>query len=147
MEAASYTKLLPEPSPETEPYWAGLRAGKLMLQACAACGRVRHYPRPVCPHCYCLDAKWIEAKGRGKVHSWTITHHAFHPGWKGELPITLLTVDLDEGVRMQAQLSGPVAEAGVKIGMPVRIAYEAATKDLTLPVFVLDTEEQTVRAR
>jgi uncharacterized OB-fold protein len=138
METTAYNKLLPEPTPDTQPYWDGLKDGRLMLQSCGSCGRVRHYPRPVCPHCYSMDVRWVEAKGRGKVHSWTITHHAFHPGWKGELPITLVTVDLEEGVRMQAELRGPVPEGALKIGAPVRIAFNPVTPEVTLPVFVLD---------
>lgn len=135
MEHATYDKPLPEPSPDTAPYWQGLNEGKLMLQACAACGKVRHYPRPVCPHCYSMDMRWQKASGRGTVHSWTMTHHAFHPGFKADLPLVLVTVDLEEGVRMQAQLRGVDASA-LKIGMPVRIAFEAATKEFTLPVLV-----------
>ena len=136
METQSYAKPLPEPTADTEPYWQGLREGKLKLQSCGACGKVRHYPRPVCPHCYSMDVRWIEAKGTGTVHSWTIAHHAFHPGFKGELPYVLVTVDLAEGVRMQAQLRG--LDAGkLKMGLPVKIAFEAATKDLVLPVFVV----------
>jgi uncharacterized OB-fold protein len=138
METTAYNKLLPEPTPDTQPYWDGLKTGRLMLQSCGSCGRVRHYPRPVCPHCYSMDVRWVEAKGQGKVHSWTVTHHAFHPGWKGELPITLVTVDLEEGVRMQAELRGPVSEGSLKIGAPVRIAFNPVTPEVTLPVFVLD---------
>ena len=63
---------------------------------------------------------WIDASGRGTVHSWTITHYAFHPGFKGDLPYLLLTVDLKEGVRMQAQARG-ITIADVKVGMPVRV--------------------------
>ena len=137
METQGYNKLLPEPTPDTQPYWDGLRQGKLMLQACGSCGKVRHYPRPVCPHCYAMETRWVAAKGTGKVHTWTVAHHAFHPGWKGELPITYVTVDLDEGVRMQAQLRGKQPEGGLMIGTPVRVAYEAATADVTLPVFVV----------
>jgi uncharacterized OB-fold protein len=66
---------------------------------------------------------------------WTISHHAFHPGFKPELPYVLVTVDLDEGVRMQTQLRGAEASA-LRLGMPVRVAFEAATADLVLPVFV-----------
>ncbi len=131
---ATYMKPLPEPSPDTEPYWAALREGKLKLQCCADCGKVRHYPRPVCPYCYSMNATWVAASGRGTVHSWTIAHHPFHPGFKGDLPYTLLTVDLAEGVRMQAQYRGP-ADA-IKIGMPVKVVFEIATPELTLPVFV-----------
>ncbi len=77
-----------------------------MLQSCGACGKVRHYPRPLCDACYSFDVRWIDAKGRGTVHSWTVTHHAFHPGFKADLPYVLVTVDLTEGVRMQAPLRG-----------------------------------------
>lgn len=136
MTDASYAKPLPENGPDTAPYWDGLRQGKLKLQSCGACGKVRHYPRPVCPHCYSMETSWIDSSRRGTVHSWTVSHHAFHPGFKPELPYTLVTVDLAEGVRMQAQLRGAKAEA-LKIGQPVRIELEIATADLTLPVVVL----------
>ena len=135
MTDTTYMKPLPEPTPDTVPFWKSLQEGKLRIQACAACGKLRHYPRPVCPHCYSMDTKWVEAKGTGTVHSWTIAHHAFHPGFKGELPYTLVTVDLAEGVRMQAQLRGE-GPGTLEIGMPVKVAYEIGTKDLTLPVFV-----------
>ncbi len=136
MNAFDYGKPTPDPTADTQAYWDGMRQGKLLLQTCSDCGTIRHYPRPVCPACYSMEHRWTEAKGTGTVHSWTISHHAFHPGFKGELPYILVTVDLVEGVRMQAQLKG--ADASVlKVGLPVRIAFEAATKDLTLPVFVV----------
>ena len=74
-------------------------------------------------------------RGAALVHSWTTTHHAFHPGFKPDLPYTLLTVDLDEGVRMNAQLRG-LDPAELRIGLPVRVDFEPATDGLTLPVFV-----------
>jgi uncharacterized OB-fold protein len=76
------------------------------------------------------------AKGTGTVHTWTVAHHAFHPGFKGELPYVLVTVDLDEGVRMQAQLKG-ADPSKLRLGLPVRVSFEAASADLVLPVFVL----------
>lgn len=136
MTDATYLKPLPEPSPDTQPYWEGLHQGKLRLQACNDCGKVRHYPRPVCPYCHSMAVKWVDSKGTGQVHSWTVAHHAFHPGFKGELPYTLVTVELDEGVRVQAQLRGTEASA-LKLGLSVKIAFEIATAELTLPVVVL----------
>jgi uncharacterized OB-fold protein len=130
----SYDKLVPEPTAETKPFWDALHQGKLLLQCCADCGRIRHYPRPVCDACYSMRAKWVSASGRGTVHSWTITHHAFHPGFKGDLPFLLLTVDLEEGVRMQAQGRG-IADEVLRVGLPVQVAYARVTDDLTLPVF------------
>lgn len=130
-----YDKLVPSPTPDTQPYWDGLLQGKLVLQRCADCGTVRHYPRPVCDHCYSMNAEWIEASGKGTVHSWTETHYAFHPGFKGELPYLLVTVDLQEGVRLQAQARG-LTLADMKVGLPVRIAAEKVKDDLALPVVV-----------
>ncbi len=132
---SDYTKLSPQPTADTQPYWDGLNAHRLRLQRCADCGKVRHYPRPVCDACYSMRAEWFDASGRGRVHSWTTTHHAFHPGFKPDLPYTLLTVDLDEGVRMNAQLRG-LDPAGLRIGLPVRVDFEPAIDGLTLPVFV-----------
>lgn len=131
-----YLKPVPEPTPESKPYWDALNEGRLVLQSCGACGKVRHYPRPLCDACYSFDVRWIEAKGTGTVHSWTVTHHAFNPGFKAELPYVLVTVDLAEGVRMQAPLREADASA-LKTGLPVRLSIELARDGLALPAFVL----------
>jgi uncharacterized protein len=130
----SYDKLIPTPTPETQPFWDGLKERRLRLQKCADCGKVRHYPRPMCDACWSMNTDWIDATGSGTVHSWTITHYAFHPGWKGELPYILLTVDLPEGVRMNTQARG-IAEDTLRVGLPVKVAYDAVTDELTLPIF------------
>ncbi|HEX2941167.1 MAG TPA: Zn-ribbon domain-containing OB-fold protein [Rhodopila sp.] len=129
-----YDKLVPSPAKDTQPYWDGLKQGRLRLQCCADCGKVRHYPRPVCDACWSMNASWIDASGRGTVHSWTVTHYAFHPGFKGDLPYVLLTVDLAEGVRMNAQARG-IDPASLQVGAPVKVSFEPVTEDLTLPVF------------
>jgi uncharacterized OB-fold protein len=131
---AIYEKLVPSPTPETKPYWDGLNEGRLRLQRCADCGKIRHYPRPMCDACWSMNADWVNASGRGTVHSWTITHYAFHPGFKGDLPYVLLTVDLPEGVRMNAQARG-IDPAALHVGLPVVVAFDRVKDDLTLPVF------------
>lgn len=132
---SEYAKLTPQPTSDTQPYWDGLNAGRLRLQRCADCGKVRHYPRPVCDTCYSMNVAWMDASGRGRVHSWTVTHHPFHPGFKPDLPYTLVTVDLEEGVRMNAQLRG-MDPGELRIGLPVRVGFEQATEGLTLPVIL-----------
>jgi uncharacterized OB-fold protein len=130
----TYDKLVPEPTTDTKPFWDALHQGTFKLQRCVDCGKVRHYPRPVCDGCWSMNADWIDASGRGTIHSWTITHHPFHPGFKADLPLVLLTVDLEEGVRMQAQARG-IAESDLRIGLPVRVGFNRVKNDLTLPVF------------
>jgi uncharacterized OB-fold protein len=129
-----YDKLVPSPTPETQHYWDGLNEKRLRLQRCADCGKVRHYPRPVCDACWSMNVDWVDASGQGTVHSWTVTHYAFHPGFKGDLPYILLTVDLPEGVRMNAQARG-IAVSDLRVGLPVVVAFETVKDGLTLPVF------------
>lgn len=136
VEQETYTKLVPSPLPETQPYWDGLNEGNLKVQKCGSCGRLRHYPRPVCDKCHSMDVDWATMTGNGKVHTWTITHHAFHPGFKTELPYVLVTVDLDEGVGMQAQLDAP-ADTKLEVGQAVEVRFARVKDDLTLPFFVL----------
>ena len=138
----TYTKLVPTPNQDTHAYWDALREHRLTFQTCGKCGTPRHYPRPVCSVCYSMDVIWKDASGRGKVHSWTVAHHPFHPGFKGEVPYTLVTVDLEEGVCMQAQLKGRdgrvLADAGgIKPGTAVEVRFEKAKDDLVLPYFVM----------
>lgn len=135
MAGDAYAKPVPEPSRDSKPYWDALAEGRLVIQQCAACGTLRHYPRPVCDACYSMDVTWRQVSGRGRVHSWTVAHHPFHPGFKGELPYVLATVDLEEGGRMVAQLRG-VAPDDIAVDLPVEVAFERATDELTLPVFV-----------
>jgi uncharacterized protein len=114
------TKPVPHPTPVSAPYWDGAASGKLMLQRCTACATVRHYPRLYCSQCYSSDVAWIEASKRGTVHSWTVTHHAFHPAFADELPYTLVTVDLEEGVRVLGRYHGTQP---LKLGLPVRLRF------------------------
>ena len=80
-------------------FWEAARNGRLVIQHCTNCGQLRHYPRLLCSQCFSDQCAWTEASGEGTVHSWTVAHHAFHPAFADELPYTLVTVDLKEGVR------------------------------------------------
>ena len=126
---------LPAPTRDSQPYWDGLKEGRLRLQHCTACGRVRHYPRPVCPHCFSLESEFRDAPGGGAIHTWTVCHHPFNFFFKQAAPYIVALVDMDAGVRINAPLRG-IAENELRIGRRVKLAFEAATKDVTLPFFV-----------
>ena len=137
MPAAMPAKPVPEPTPESRPYWAGLAEGRLMLQRCADCGRVRHYPRPLCEACLSFATDWVEASGAATLHSWTVAHHPYHPAFRAEAPLYPgRPSDLAEGVRLVAQLrdAGPDA---LRLGLPLRVGFEPAGEALVLPVFHL----------
>jgi uncharacterized OB-fold protein len=125
---------MPVPTRESQAYWDGLREGKLMLQHCMNCGKVRHYPRPVCPHCFSLESEFKPAPLTGTLHAWTVCHHPFNFFFKASAPYIVALVDMDAGVRINAQLRGAEA-AGLKIGQPMRLQFEPVAQDITLPYF------------
>jgi uncharacterized protein len=127
---------LPTPTRESQAYWDGMREGKLVLQHCAGCGKVRHYPRPVCPFCYSLESVFKEAPLGGTIHTWTVCHHPFNFFFKAQAPYVVALVDMDAGVRVNAQLRG-VADADIKIGQRVRLQFEPVTREVTLPYFTV----------
>ena len=113
-------------------FFDGARQGKLLVQRCVSCGRLRHPPLPACPSCRSMDWDTIEASGRGTVYSFVVVHHPQVPGFEYPLPIAL--VELEEGTRIVADLVG-VDPAAVRIGMPVACEMLAVDDELTLPVF------------
>jgi uncharacterized OB-fold protein len=114
-------------------YWQGARDGKLLLQRCRGCGRVRFYPRFLCPACWSVEAEWIEASGRGQVYSFTIIHRPPTPAFAARVPYVVALIDLDEGPRMLANV---VAEDALetRIGDRVTVRFEGRG-ELTLPQF------------
>jgi hypothetical protein len=125
---------LPTPSVESQPYWDGLREHRLLFQQCADCGKLRHYPRPMCDACYSMAIIWHESAGRGAVQSWTVAHHPFHLAFKSAVPYALVTVDMEDGVRMHAPWRGAVE--ALTLELPVEVIFEELSAQLTLPAFL-----------
>lgn len=127
------------PSPHADdlsaPYWEGTKRGALVIQRCSGCGTPRHYPQVVCSECYSDAYDWFEASGRGTIHSWTVCHHAFHPGFADDLPYTLVTVDLEEGVRSMGRFEGGETDV-LAIGLPVRATFPLRPDGFGMLTFV-----------
>lgn len=112
-------------------YSDGAARGVLILQNCGSCGLVRHYPQVLCARCHSFDVEPLEASGAGTVHSWTVAHHAFDPAFADATPYVLLTVDMEEGVRVLGRYTGQP-----RVGAPVRITFTPAPDGSPMPVFV-----------
>src|SRR5262245_59371520 len=102
---ADYSAPLPKPTPDTLPFWEGLKAHELRIQRCRACSKAYFYPRNVCPHCLSGDVEWFRASGRGKLHTFVVNHT---PGKNFPLPApyVIAIVELEEGPRMLTNLIG-----------------------------------------
>ena len=123
--------------PESEPYWAALRDGKLLLKLCANCGRHHSYPRPFCPHCWSDDVSWVEASGGAALYTHSTVYRNDLPPFGPQVPYIAAVVDLDEGPRMMTRIVGCEADQ-LKIGMRLRVQTEPVTDDISMAVFVPD---------
>ncbi|MCB0994441.1 MAG: Zn-ribbon domain-containing OB-fold protein [Acidimicrobiales bacterium] len=114
---------IPKTSALTEGFWQAAREHRLVVQQCAGCGALRHYPQPMCASCHSDAFTWTPVSGRGTVYTFTVTHQAFHPAWKERVPFAVATVELDEGFRMVTDLPTEDVER-VQIGAPVECFFE-----------------------
>ncbi len=110
-------------------FWEGTAKGELRIQKCNSCGLLRHPPGPVCPSCHAMDRGHVVASGKGRVHSFLVHHAPMVPG--KQLPLTVALIELDEGVRMIGEITGP-EEGRVAIGDPVEVMFDRIDDDVTL---------------
>src|SRR5437879_1842551 len=88
--------VIPENDSEWKEYFAAARAHRLLLRACAACGRLRYPPSHGCPWCADLGWTWREVSGRGTIYSYEIVVHAIQPGFRDWAPYPVVLVELAE---------------------------------------------------
>jgi uncharacterized OB-fold protein len=127
---------VPQPTPETAPFWAGTLAGELRIQRCNACGRYYFYPRPFCRYCASRDVEWRTVSGRGRLLSYVINYRPLPPA-APDRPQIIALVGLEEGPRMLTNIVGVAADPErLPLDAPVRVSFEARG-DQALPVFRL----------
>jgi uncharacterized OB-fold protein len=122
----------PAITPDNAFFYEGARQGKLLIQRCATCGRLRHPPSPGCGQCHSLDWDTVEASGRGELYSFVVVHHPQLAAFDYPLPIAL--VALEEGTRLVANLEG-VDPGDLEIGMALEARLVRLDDDLSVPVF------------
>ena len=120
---------------DTRPFWEGARQGKLMLQYCTEAGKFQHYPRPVSIYTGRRTLEWREASGKGTIYATTVIRIP-GPGLEGRLPLCVATVELDEKVRMIANILDCTPEQ-LKIGARVTLAWDSLSADAQYPAFRL----------
>jgi hypothetical protein len=119
-------------------FWDAAREHRLVAQQCASCGRLRHPPRPMCPHCRSLDVELVDLSGHGTVYSFSIIHYPPTPFF--DYPVLAVLVDLDEGIRLVSNLVDvdPASIDGTSlVGARVTVDWASADGDAELPVFRL----------
>lgn len=124
-------KPAPAVDDENRGYWEAARNGELRFQRCAACGRFRHPPLPMCPGCRSFEFGWIRSEGRGVLYSWTVVRHPVHPAFT-EVPLVVALVEIEDCGRPRIICNLDVPPEMLEAGMPVEIWFEERG-DLKLP--------------
>ena len=126
-------RVIPNPSPETLPFWQGTKAGELRLQRCDACQHVYFPPRPFCPKCAGRAVSWFKASGRGILFSYII-HLRPAPGFTP--PYSIAVVQLDEGPRMMTNIiECPQTPEALQLDMPLEVVFMQLNDEIFLPQF------------
>ncbi|MFI7008811.1 Zn-ribbon domain-containing OB-fold protein [Streptomyces sp. NPDC050145] len=127
----------PRPTPDTQRYWDGVRAGELRIQRCRSCGEHYFYPRPFCRYCASRDVEWSVASGKARLISYIVNHRP-GPGFQEVSPVIAL-VELEEGPRMMTNIVGidaPIDELPEHLPMDLRLQVRFDQRgDSVLPVF------------
>jgi len=131
----AYAKPVPVPDPDSAPFWAGCREGRLLIQHCDDCSSHQFPPSNVCAQCGSGRLGWHQASGAGKVFSWIVVRHPVpKPVYAEDVPYVVALVELAEGVRMPSNIVGCAPEA-VVADMPLKVTFRQVSDEVVLPLF------------
>ncbi|HRF08262.1 MAG TPA: OB-fold domain-containing protein [Xanthobacteraceae bacterium] len=135
MNAEVKPRMAPRPNVyvNTDPFWEAAQKRELVVQYCKDSGQFQHYPRPVSIYTGKRNLEWRKVSGKGKIYAHT-TIRIPGPGLDGRLPLPVATVELDEGVRMIANIIETDA-ADITVGARVEVAWDKITDDFVYPAF------------
>jgi uncharacterized OB-fold protein len=124
----------PQGNPETEPFWAAAREGRLMIGRCVpadqgGCGKAHYYPRSICPFCFTPGATLEEASGKAIIYTVSVTYRG------APEPYAIGYVELQEGPRIMTGFTGAALES-FRIGDPVKVMFVPTEEDAPpVPIF------------
>ena len=123
---------------ENKSFYTALESEKLIGSKCKQCGYQVSPQRAICPQCHSEDVEIVEFSGKGKLVAYTVIYvpptQMAEAGYSGKNPYCVGIVELEEGVRITAQILDVdvFAPQSIKIGLP-----------LTMTTIVRGTEEQS----
>lgn len=137
------SSLAPVVTDLSEPYWNAAKEGRLIAQSCSQCSQLRFPPSPICSSCGRMDYQWIELSGRARVSAWTVTHQTYHPDLAGEVPYTVLLVNLIEQDDLFAYGRYVSSGTPLETGMPLRAVFEGQPHGWTLVNWRAETPDES----
>lgn len=114
-----------------------LAEGRFMIQRGKTSGTYVFYPRTVAPETG-EELDWIEASGKGTVHSTTAIRRR-----PPEAALNVALIDLDEGPRMMSRVEG-IDALEVRIGMRVQARITNCEDEESTFMVVFDPEDKAL---
>lgn len=131
----SRAKPLPQPTPETAPYWDGCKQHELRIQFCTACQQYFFYPRLYCPKCLSDAIEWRSVSGKGRLLTYVISARPA-PGFENETPYAIAIVQLDEGPHLMTNIvNTEVTPQRLPAGLPVEVVFDDINEAISIPKF------------
>lgn len=131
---SEYKKPLPLLTKLSKVFYDGCKENKLLYQKCKDCGEVVFFPKELCSNCMSHNLEWVESRGKGKLHTFTVTYAGAPPAFTADGPYVLAIIEMDEGFRLMSN----VVEcdfAKLSCDMPVEVVFDPVTPEITLPKF------------
>jgi uncharacterized OB-fold protein len=125
---------LPTTDDDSQVYWDAYAGGRFLIAKCGSCGRVHHYPRPLCPFCWSEDVAPSLASGRATLYTYSTVYVNDLPPFAGRLPYVAAMVELAEGPRVMTTVVG-CDPADLRVGMPLAVDFQPLSDELAAPVF------------
>ena len=129
-----YKLPIPQPRPESRPFWEGCKEDKFLLQSCNACNTINWFPRSHCVACGADRFTWKPASGRGVLETFSVVYRPMNAAWASEVPYILGMVRLEEGIRMVTRIVSPRGEE-TPMDSPVRAKFVQIGGGMKLPFF------------
>lgn len=126
----------PEPSTIARPYFEAAKQRKLVIQQNKDKGNYLFYSHYFDPEHPEDELEWVEASGRGKIHTFSIVRQHPHPYFANRVPYVYAVIELEEGTRLISNVITDDVES-VKCEMPVIVDFEDLDDEFALPVFRL----------
>jgi uncharacterized OB-fold protein len=134
---------VPVPDERSASFWEATARHVLAIARCSRCGAFSHPPDDTCASCGSIEPSFVfqPVSGRGTIKSWTLVRQALLPGFERDVPYLLVDIELEEQQELRIigrLLDGP--DAPIRLGAPVRVAFEDIAPGVAVPAFVLAKE-------
>lgn len=138
--ATEIERIVPKADELTKGFWEAAQNATLAVQRCNDCGYRQHPPERLCSKCGGVALSYTPVSGDATLWSWIVTQRNLSPAYEAELPYICVAVELVEQLGLlfiSDQFGLGVDVSQLKVGLPMRVIFDAHAGDVCLPRFMV----------